>query len=116
MSGYEHGKLVGKSIGYGAGYQEGYKTGRSDVIAELERCKGKQFDPKITDTFIEMLRTGFSPSRSILASQSDDIVPTSFQYPSNEYAIIFSFAASIAGMMFLPKSLLDSVSCASAIR
>ena len=33
---------------------------RDLVIAELERCKGKQFDPKITDTFIEMLRTGFS--------------------------------------------------------
>lgn len=33
---------------------------RELVIAELERCKGKQFDPKITDVFIEMLRTGFS--------------------------------------------------------
>lgn len=33
---------------------------REHVIAELERCKGKQFDPKITDVFIEMLRTGFS--------------------------------------------------------
>lgn len=33
---------------------------RELVIAELERCKGKQFEPKITDVFIEMLRTGFS--------------------------------------------------------
>ena len=35
------------------------RLGREEVISELIRCRGQQFDPQITDAFVEMLLSGF---------------------------------------------------------
>ena len=35
------------------------------VIAEFERCKGTQFDPKLADIFLDILRNDFSEIKSI---------------------------------------------------
>ena len=38
-----------------------YRKGRTheETLAEIERCKGKQFDPIMADCFMEMMRDGF---------------------------------------------------------
>ncbi len=38
-------------------YRRGLDIG--ETLAEIERCKGKQFDPEITDSFLEMMRDRF---------------------------------------------------------
>ncbi|MBQ3968456.1 MAG: HD domain-containing protein, partial [Lachnospiraceae bacterium] len=33
------------------------KLTKEDILAELERCKGSQFDPKIADVMIELIKS-----------------------------------------------------------
>lgn len=35
------------------------------VISEFERCKGTQFDPKLTDLFLNILRNNYDEIKSI---------------------------------------------------
>ena len=35
------------------------------VISEFENCKGTQFDPKLTDLFLDILRNHFDEIESI---------------------------------------------------
>ena len=32
------------------------KLTKEDIIAEIERCKGKQFDPKVADVMVSLLK------------------------------------------------------------
>ena len=38
-----------------------YRKGRTheETMAEIKRCRGKQFDPEMTDCFMEMIGNGF---------------------------------------------------------
>jgi putative two-component system response regulator len=35
------------------------------VIAEIERCKGTQFDPKLADVFLDILRNNYDEVKAI---------------------------------------------------
>ena len=35
------------------------------VIAEFERCKGTQFDPELTDVFLDILRNHYNEIKEI---------------------------------------------------
>jgi putative two-component system response regulator len=35
------------------------------VISEIERCKGTQFDPKLADVFLDILRNNYDEVKAI---------------------------------------------------
>lgn len=57
-----HARIVGIADAYDAMTSNRvYRAKLSDeqVISEFERCRGTQFDPELTDLFLDMLREGF---------------------------------------------------------
>ena len=54
-------KIIGVADSYDAMSSDRvYRSRLSDeeILEEFERCKGTQFDPKIADVFIELLKEG----------------------------------------------------------
>ncbi len=48
------------------------KMTREEIIEEIKRCSGKQFDPDIAEEFIEFLKNGFLifPKNSVLQAKA----------------------------------------------
>ena len=36
----------------------GKKLSKESILEEIERCKGKQFDPKVADVMISLIKSG----------------------------------------------------------